>query len=37
MMVSGAIVHALPAGYRFDLRARTLLPSPEDEEREASE
>jgi cyanophycinase len=37
MMVSGAIVHALPARYRFDLRARTLLPSLEDEEREASE
>jgi cyanophycinase len=37
MMVSGASVHALPAGYRFDLRARTLLPSLEDEEREASE
>ncbi len=26
MMVSGAIVHALPSGYRFDLRARHLLP-----------
>jgi cyanophycinase len=37
MMVSGAVVHALPAGYRFDLRARALLQSPEDEEREASE
>jgi len=29
MMVSGAMVHSLPAGYRFDLRSRTLLPSPE--------
>jgi cyanophycinase len=29
MMVSGAIVHSLPAGYRFDLRARVLLPSAE--------
>jgi cyanophycinase len=37
MMVSGAIVHALPTGYRFDLRSRRLLPTPEDEEREASE
>src|SRR2546428_5606705 len=26
MMVSGAILHSLPAGYRFDLRTRTLLP-----------
>ncbi len=26
MMVSGAILHSLPAGYRFDLRARNLLP-----------
>jgi cyanophycinase len=37
MMVSGALVHALPSGYRFDLRARRLLPAAEDEEREASE
>jgi cyanophycinase len=37
MMVSGAIVHALPAGSRFDLRARRLLPDGEAEEREASE
>jgi cyanophycinase len=37
MMVSGAVVHALPAGYRFDLRARRLLPTAEEEEREASE
>ena len=27
MMVSGAILHSLPSGYRFDLRARRLLPS----------
>jgi cyanophycinase len=27
MMVSGATLHSLPAGYRFDLRARELLPS----------
>jgi cyanophycinase len=26
MMVSGAILHSLPSGYRFDLRTRTLLP-----------
>lgn len=26
MMVSGAILHSLPSGYRFDLRERTLLP-----------
>jgi len=26
MMVSGAILHSLPAGHRFDLRARKLLP-----------
>ncbi|HEX2026173.1 MAG TPA: cyanophycinase, partial [Actinomycetota bacterium] len=37
MMVSGAVVHALPSGYRFDLRGRRLLPAAEDEEREASE
>jgi cyanophycinase len=37
MMVSGAVVHALPAGYRYDLRARRLLPTGDDEEREASE
>jgi cyanophycinase len=29
MMVSGAVVHSLPAGYRFDLRSRTLMPFPE--------
>src|SRR5207248_1478072 len=27
MMVSGAVLHSLPSGYRFDLRSRTLLPS----------
>jgi cyanophycinase len=37
MMVSGAIVHALPAGYWFDLRGRTLLPPEALEEKEASE
>ncbi len=37
MMVSGAIVHALPAGYRFDLRGRALISTGEDEAREASE
>ena len=37
MMVSGARVHTLPAGYRFDLRARGLLPTEQAEEREASE
>ncbi|MGH2662813.1 MAG: cyanophycinase [Actinomycetota bacterium] len=37
MMVSGAVVHALPAGHRFDLRARRLIPDREDEAREASE
>ncbi|HJV03783.1 MAG TPA: cyanophycinase, partial [Actinomycetota bacterium] len=46
MMVSGAILHSLPAGYRFDLRAKRLVGGPEEvageaaflpEEREASE
>lgn len=37
MMVSGAIVHALPSGYRYDLRARHLLPAGDDRELEASE
>jgi cyanophycinase len=37
MMVSGATVHALPAGYRFDLRSRRLVEDGEDELREASE
>jgi cyanophycinase len=26
MMVSGAILHSIPSGYRFDLRSRALLP-----------
>jgi cyanophycinase len=26
MMVSGAIIHSLPAGFRFDLKGRKLLP-----------
>jgi cyanophycinase len=30
MMVSGAILHSLPAGYRFDLRTRSLMPPPVD-------
>jgi len=29
MMVSGALLHSLPSGYRFDLRTRKLLPFPE--------
>jgi len=37
MMVSGAVVHALPAGSWFDLRARRLIPPAEDRELEASE
>jgi cyanophycinase len=38
LMVSGAILHSLPAGYRFDIRARTLLLEESEElEREASE
>ena len=37
MMVSGAVVHALPSGYRFDLRARHLLPADDAGELEASE
>src|SRR6266571_3777249 len=32
MMVSGAVVHSLPAGYRFDLRSRALLPAPDPED-----
>src|SRR6266571_4063946 len=35
MMVSGAVVHSLPAGYRFDLRSRALLPAPDPEVRRA--
>jgi hypothetical protein len=26
VLVSGVVLHALPPGYRFDLRARALLP-----------
>jgi len=37
LMVSGAVVHALPAGTWFDLRARALLGGAPGEEREASE
>ncbi|MGH2686186.1 MAG: cyanophycinase [Actinomycetota bacterium] len=37
MMVSGAAVHALPSGYGFDLRGRTLIDPNEAEEAEASE
>ncbi len=38
LMVSGAVLHSLPTGYRFDLRSRTLLPEEPAEglEREAS-
>jgi hypothetical protein len=27
--VSGAILHSLPSGYRFDMRGRTLLTGPD--------
>jgi cyanophycinase len=38
LMVSGVVLHSLPAGYWFDLRSRTLLhASVRGEEREASE
>lgn len=39
LMVSGAILHSLPSGYRFDLRARRLSAGDgvRDVEREASE
>src|SRR5688572_7601124 len=37
MMVSGAVVHALPTGSWFDLRARSLIQPPEVRELEASE
>ena len=39
LMVSGVVLHSLPSGYWFDLRARTLLPGggARREEREASE
>jgi cyanophycinase len=33
MMVSGAIIHSLPAGYRFDLRSRSLIQPSEDGKR----
>jgi cyanophycinase len=33
MMVSGAVLHSLPSGYRFDLTARALLPSDVDPNR----
>jgi cyanophycinase len=29
LMVSGAILHSLPSGYRFDMRARALLTDPD--------
>jgi cyanophycinase len=37
LMVSGAIVHSLPEGTWFDLRARRLVSDPPGAEREASE
>ena len=37
ILVSGAVVHALPDGSWFDLRGRTLLAEAPEEEREASE
>ncbi|HEU4356549.1 MAG TPA: cyanophycinase, partial [Actinomycetota bacterium] len=38
LMVSGAVLHSLPAGYWFDLRGRSLLAEPRAlEQREASE
>jgi cyanophycinase len=37
VMVSGAVLHSLPSGYRFDLRARALLTGPDGlEDGEAS-
>jgi cyanophycinase len=36
-LVSGAVVHSLPSGTWFDLRARQLLADPPSSEREASE
>jgi cyanophycinase len=36
-LVSGAVVHSLPAGSWFDLRARRLLAGEPGREREASE
>lgn len=35
MMVSGAVVHSLPAGWRFDLRERALIPRSEEPQRAA--
>jgi cyanophycinase len=29
VMVSGAVLHSLPSGYRFDLRGRVLLTGPD--------
>jgi cyanophycinase len=39
LMVSGAVLHSLPAGYRYDLRGRRLLAAEDalEDEREASE
>jgi cyanophycinase len=37
IMVSGALVHSLPGGTWFDLRARRLVSGEEGQEREASE
>jgi len=39
LMVSGAVLHSLPAGYRYDLRGRRLLAGEDalEDEREASE
>jgi hypothetical protein len=39
LMVSGAVLHSLPAGYWFDLRSRKLLAADDAlaAEREASE
>jgi cyanophycinase len=37
IMISGAVVHSLPDGSWFDLRARTLLAGAPGMEREASE
>lgn len=37
VMVSGAVLHSLPSGYRFDMRARALLTGPDTlEDGEAS-
>ena len=34
LQISNVILHSLPAGSRFDLRTRSLLPEPHDEDRE---